>query len=90
VTNAAPRRQPKRKPNPDPFDVWVKRARDAGLLALGFAGTINELFIQPEPRYLTYPILGALLGSPIAFRADERRRAAEAEADDGGADDGAE
>lgn len=56
------------------WEKWDKRVRDTALFLLGIAATINELWVQLEPRPLALPIIGGLLGLPFALRADEKRR----------------
>lgn len=53
---------------------WTDRVRDVFFLVLGLAGTANQLFLANPPNPVLYPILAALLGAPIAFALDDRRR----------------
>lgn len=65
---------PKRRVSDTDWKRWTDRVRDVFFLVLGLAGTANQLFLANPPNPVLYPILAALLGAPIAFALDDRRR----------------
>lgn len=54
--------------------VW-NRVQAIVLWTLGAAGIVNELFIEPRPRPEAFPIIGLLVGLPIAKAWDQMRQA---------------
>lgn len=65
---------PKRRVSDADWKRYRDRTRDVFFLVLGAAGTANQLFIANPPNPVLYPILAALLGAPIAFALDDRRK----------------
>lgn len=68
------RKSPKRRVSDTDWKRWTDRVRDVFFLVLGLVGTANQLFLANPPNPVLYPILAALLGAPIAFALDDRRR----------------
>lgn len=58
----------------DRWTKWNLRIRDLVLWLIGIGAVVNELFAREEIRPLAPPIIAALLGLPIALRADERKK----------------
>ena len=65
---------PKRRVTDTEWTRWRDRVRDVIFLGLGAAGAANQLFIANPPNPVLYPVIAALLGAPIAFALDDRRR----------------
>ena len=52
--------------------VWT-RTQAVVLWSVGIGALVNELFFQPQPRPLAFPLIAGVLGFPIAQAADKRR-----------------
>ncbi|HPU39829.1 MAG TPA: hypothetical protein PLS63_09655 [Microthrixaceae bacterium] len=52
--------------------VWT-RTQAVALWAVGIGALVNELFIQPQPRPMAFPLIAGILGFPLAQAADKRR-----------------
>lgn len=65
---------PKRRVTDTEWKRWTDRVRDVIFLALGAAAAFNQLFLANPPNPVLYPVIAALLGAPIAFALDDRRK----------------
>jgi hypothetical protein len=61
--------------------IW-DRIQRVVLWVLGAAGIVNELFLRPTPRPVTYPLIAMLLGLPFA-QAFDRARTSRSQGDPG-------
>lgn len=52
--------------------VWT-RTQAVVLWLVGIGALVNELFVQPQPRPMAFPLIAGVLGFPIAQAADKRR-----------------
>lgn len=52
---------------------WEKRVRDSVIFTLGVAGTLNEFFVEVEPRWPALTFIAAIFGLPFVLNADESR-----------------
>lgn len=68
------KKSPKRRVSDSQWDRYIDRFRDVGFLVLGLASAAHQLFWASPPNPVLYPIIAALLGAPIAFALDDRRK----------------
>jgi len=56
------------------YEIIEKRIRDAVIFTIGIAGTVNEIWFQPDVRPYILAFLASLIGVPFILLADAKRR----------------